>query len=214
MKKIALSLGLALIAATSAKADEVQITPEIPFVEISVGDQQIFIERIQDNDNRLTDEFTKTSRACPPFCIQPSEVAQGVQTVAELEVLSFLEEQVQNSTGILVDARLPDFYKNGTIPGSINIPFNVLDFEGNQHLESILIALGAQKGSDGTLDFAKSKQLMLFCNGLWCGQSPRAIRNLLAAGYPAEKLFYYRGGMQAWLSVGLTEFVPSENATN
>ena len=73
------------------------------------------------------------------------------------------------------------------------------------------MALGAKKGRDGGLDFTNAKELMLYCNGLWCGQSPRAIRNLLAAGYPAEKLFYYRGGMQAWLSVGLTEYVPGES---
>jgi len=45
---------------------------------------------------------------------------------------------------------------------------------------------------------------MLWCNGPWCGQSPHAIRGLLDLGYPAEKLYYYRGGMQAWQSLGLT----------
>lgn len=211
MKKIVLSLALALFAATSALAEEVQITAEIPFIEITIGGETVYIERIQDTENRLDDEFTKTSRACPPFCIQPAEVAEGVRTIAELEVLSFLENEVQDGSGILIDARLPDFYLNGTIPGSVNIPFNVLDVNDNEYLEQILMALGAKTGRDGGLDFTNAKELMLYCNGLWCGQSPRAIRNLLAAGYPAEKLFYYRGGMQAWLSVGLTEYVPGES---
>jgi hypothetical protein len=30
------------------------------------------------------------------------------------------------------------------------------------------------------------------------------IRKLIALGYPPELLKYYRGGMQAWRSVGLT----------
>jgi hypothetical protein len=44
----------------------------------------------------------------------------------------------------------------------------------------------------------------IFCNGLWCGQSPTAIRAMIAAGYPAERVFYYRGGMQSWRVLGLT----------
>ncbi len=208
MKHFMLGLCVALATVTVANAEDVQITSEIPFIEITVGDEIIIIERIQDNENRLNDEFTKTSRACPPFCIQPNQVTKDVMTVAELEVLDFLENDVENGTGILIDARLSSFYVRGTIPGSINIPFNVLDAEDNQYMGQILQALGATDGEQG-LDFSNAKDLMLFCNGLWCGQSPRAIRNLLAVGYPADKLFYYRGGMQAWLSVGLNKYIPS-----
>jgi len=46
--------------------------------------------------------------------------------------------------------------------------------------------------------------LYLFCNGLWCGQSPAAIRALLQIGYPESKLKYYRGGMNSWHSLGLS----------
>jgi len=59
-------------------------------------------------------------------------------------------------------------------------------------------------------DFTKAKELLLWCNGPWCGQSPRAIRALLAIGYPAEKLHYYRGGMQMWQSLGLTTVLPKD----
>ena len=58
-------------------------------------------------------------------------------------------------------------------------------------------------------NFGKAKELLLWCNGPWCDQSPRAIRNLLALGYPAEKLRYYRGGMQDWMVLGLTVTVPT-----
>ncbi|HIL42989.1 MAG TPA: sulfurtransferase, partial [Gammaproteobacteria bacterium] len=49
-----------------------------------------------------------------------------------------------------------------------------------------------------------AKTLYLFCNGLWCGQSPQAIKALLTIGYPASKLKYYRGGMNVWHSLGLS----------
>jgi rhodanese-related sulfurtransferase len=57
-------------------------------------------------------------------------------------------------------------------------------------------------------DFSAALDLAMFCNGPWCDQSPRAIRNLTEAGYPPEKLRYYRGGMQLWLLLGLSVQTP------
>ncbi len=54
------------------------------------------------------------------------------------------------------------------------------------------------------LDFTAAKGLVLFCNGPACDQSARAIRGLLSVGYPASKLFDYRGGMQLCEMWGLT----------
>ena len=48
------------------------------------------------------------------------------------------------------------------------------------------------------------REVVLFCNGPWCGQSPTAIRRMIEAGYPAEKISYYRWGMQGWRMLGLT----------
>ena len=57
-------------------------------------------------------------------------------------------------------------------------------------------------------DFSDAKTLVLFCNGMWCGQSPNNIKNLLKFGYPADKLKWYRGGMQAWSILGLSTAKP------
>jgi rhodanese-related sulfurtransferase len=59
-------------------------------------------------------------------------------------------------------------------------------------------------GSVGNWECAKAKKVLLFCNGPWCGQSPMAIKAMLREGYPADKILYYRGGMQAWHTLGLT----------
>ena len=59
-------------------------------------------------------------------------------------------------------------------------------------------------------DFSEAKDILLWCNGMWCGQSPRAIKGLLAMGYPAEKIFYYRSGMQSWQLLGLSVVVPKK----
>lgn len=49
----------------------------------------------------------------------------------------------------------------------------------------------------------RSKPTIFFCNGPQCPQSPTAIRKLLSAGYPPEKILYYRGGMHDWITLGL-----------
>ncbi len=192
-----------------AHAQAVWITPDLPFFEYEANGEFYLIERNQDNEARLEGSFAKTSRPCPPFCVQPIEVADGVTTVAEVELIDFLQDYVQTGTGLLVDARVESFYFAGTIPGSINLPFNMFTpVAENPFLNQLLGLLGAKQQESGDWDFAEAKELLLFCNGAWCGQSPAAIRNLLSLGYPAEKLFYYRGGMQSWLSLGLTVQIP------
>jgi hypothetical protein len=57
---------------------------------------------------------------------------------------------------------------------------------------------------EGLWDFSNSKTVVMFCNGMWCGQSPNNIKNLLKFGYPPQKIKWYRGGMQDWEILGLT----------
>jgi len=221
----------ALLVSTSSLALEVNITQDMPSMPVHHGDDFISIQRIQDQDNVLTGGYTKTSRKCPPFCIQPLHVAPGVATVAELELLEFIDKKLEMGSGLLIDARTPAWYQKATIPGSINIPFTHFDPEKSvELLAGVLLKLNVYKKSgggrsfmdsirgffsgddanaaDNPWDFSQAKEVLLYCNGIWCGQSPHAIKNLLSLGYPPEKIYYYRGGMQAWQSLGLTIVVP------
>ncbi len=222
-------LSLAL-ASTSALALDVKITQDLESVPVHQGNDFISIQRIQDQSNVLTGGFTKTSRKCPPFCIQPLVVAPGVTTVAELELLKFIDKKLEVDNGVLIDARTPSWFQKGTIPGSINIPFTKFDPKHSAtDLAEVLVKLNVKKKGDGggsfvdsilglfsgdanaadnPWDFSQAKEVLLYCNGMWCGQSPRAIKNLLSLGYPADKIYYYRGGMQAWQSLGLTVHNP------
>lgn len=215
---------------TGAPALEVKITQELDDVAVHHGDEFIKIQRIQDQNNVLTGGFTKTSRKCPPFCIQPLHVAPGVTTVAELELLEFIDKKLEIGKGILIDARTPAWFEKGTIPGAINIPFTSFDPEksaeelamvlkklkvkkkdgkGGSFVDSIMgLFSGDAKAADNPWDFSEAQEILLFCNGMWCGQSPTAIKNLLSLGYPAKKIYYYRGGMQSWQSLGLTVYKP------
>lgn len=197
-----LAVSCAVLFPSVSLAQDVAITRDQASVGFTLNGQTIVIERDQDQSNILTGEYAKTSRPCPPFCIAPMSVADGVTTVGELEVIDFLQDHVATGTGLLIDSRVPQWFEKGTIPGAVNVPFPTLDAE-NPYRTDILKALGARE-LGGQLEFGNALELTLFCNGPWCEQAPRAIQNLLDAGYPAEKISYYRGGMQLWLLFGLT----------
>lgn len=212
MKTIYSALISLLLLQTAAFAQSTEnvvvgITSNMPTVDVIHRGIPITIKRVQDTSNKLVDDFSKTSRPCPPFCVNPMSAAEGVATVGELDIINFLNVDVANGDGLLVDARMPNFYNSETIPGSINIPFVLF----TSSARDILPLLGAIGTSDGGWDFSGAKKLLLWCNGPWCAQSPRAIRALRAVNYPADKLFYYRGGMQLWKILGMTTIQPLSN---
>jgi len=190
MKKIfTIALTVLFLAPLAAQAGNVGITKDIMSITVQTKNGPVKIIRNQDNNAVISPGFAKTSRKCPPFCVQPQKVAPGVETVGELEVVKYMEKG-----GLIIDARTVEWHVKGTIPGSKNIPYT--------QVASRLDELGCKKGAKW--DCSNAKTVLLFCNGLWCGQSPTAIRAMLREGYPASKLLYYRNGMQGWQSLGLT----------
>ncbi|WP_342355768.1 rhodanese-like domain-containing protein [Paracoccus sanguinis] len=173
-------------------APRVGITRDMAEAVFKTPDGEFTIRRDQTPGARLEGDWALTSMDCPPFCIQPMSPAPGVTTVGELELI----EAMKAGDTILVDGRTPDWFTGGTIPGAINIPYT-------QAVER-LSELGCEPDFDGKFDCAEAKKAILFCNGIWCGQSPTAIRAMIDAGYPADRISYYRGGMLAWRLLGLT----------
>ncbi|CAN5184962.1 hypothetical protein BH23BAC2_BH23BAC2_01500 [soil metagenome] len=110
--------------------------------------------------------------------IQSIKAAQPVHTVGELEVYHHHKKGLA-----IIDARKPDTSDGVTIPGSKNIPYDELF------------------GRMDELD--ENNPSIFFCNGPQCPQSSTAIKNLLDAGYPADRILYYRGGMHDWITLGL-----------
>jgi rhodanese-related sulfurtransferase len=209
-----LALPLQLLAA------ENRITPEIVSVQVMHEGQPITIERGHDLAATLPEPFQKTDRGCPPFCIQPMEVVPGVETIGEIDLLNYLERMSAGDDSILViDSRTPDWVMRGTIPGSVNIPWNKINTEGTgtfatpNEADTFVHILSDQFGADqdpasGGWSFDDAKTLVFFCNGIWCPQSSINIKTLHAIGYPVHQMKWYRGGMQDWVSVGLTTVEP------
>ena len=195
------------LTATSADDLKVKITKDLPSVTVNHDGKKVTIQRNQDKDNKVIADFAKTSRPCPPFCIQPAILAPGVETIGEVEMLDYLKKVSDGDNSIMViDSRTPDWVKRGTIPGSVNIPWTILNITKS---DPITIAETLEqkfnvKSLEGLYDFGDAKTLVMFCNGMWCGQSPNNIKSLLKIGYPADKIKWYRGGMQDWAVLGLT----------
>ena len=170
------------------------------------------ITRNQDNKNTVNPAFAKTSRPCPPFCIQPAVLAPGVETIAERELMHYAEMMSNGDSSIIViDSRTPDWVAKGTIPSAINVPWTSLNpAKGATPIDiaEIMQSVFNVTESEGRFDFSDAKTAVMFCNGMWCGQSPNNIKNLLKFGYPAHKIKWYRGGMQDWEILGLSTAKP------
>ncbi|MFZ9038909.1 MAG: rhodanese-like domain-containing protein [Gammaproteobacteria bacterium] len=210
-------LGCALLLglpAMNLQAAEVNITPDIESVTVKHGASDVSIMRNQNQKNTINPAFAKTSRKCPPFCIQPATLAPGVETIAELEMLDYLKRKSEGDDSIVVvDSRTPDWVAKGTIPGAINIPWTSLNpAKGADPISigEILEGRFNARNLEGLWDFREARTLVMFCNGMWCGQSPNNIKNLLGFGYPADKIKWYRGGMQSWETLGLTTVKPAQ----
>jgi rhodanese-related sulfurtransferase len=116
--------------------------------------------------------------------IQPISLAPGVRTVGELEVI----EHLQAGRPIL-DCRLPEYVERGTIPGAVNIPHGEI--------------------AERIAELDPVEPTVVFCSGPQCAATAHAIDGLLAAGWPAERLLYYRGGIHDWVTLGLRLVTPA-----
>lgn len=155
---------------------------------------------------------TKIPEACKSTYVHttgkllPMQLHEDIMTYGELEVLAFMKQMQTDDSMILIDGRKQDWYDYRTIPGAINMPFHhfkeraSFEFE----FEHALRMLGVKIHKDETLDFSQVKTIVVFCNGPWCSQSVTMIEVLVEIGYPAEKISWYRGGMQTWLAAGMT----------
>jgi rhodanese-related sulfurtransferase len=212
-KQCAVALSM-LMAAGFAYAENkpVNISGDLASVEVTHDGKKVKIMRDQNNEAELTGSFSKTSRPCPPFCIQPSNLAPGVETIGELEILDYLAKKEGGDDSIIViDSRTEGWFEKGTIPGAMNLPWTKLNPAKGADPISILEIMEEVFGvteSEGLLNFSAAKTAVFFCNGMWCGQSPNNIKNLLKFGYPADKIKWYRGGMQDWKILGLTTVKP------
>lgn len=192
-------LGAALSLSSAVHA-EVKIAPGLSSFTVMHEGEEVEIKRAQDQEHQIHPLYALTARGMPqpmhPFAPHP------VETLGEREFVDYMMQAQQDDNIMVVDTRTIGWHVRLTIPGAKSYPYTMMDDDSDR--DWALDDFGVVKTSAGEYDFSGAKTLAMFCNGYWCGQTPAMIRKLLEVGYPAEKLKYYRGGMQAWTSLGFT----------
>ena len=189
-----------MMSSYAGQFDKVKITPEMSYIYVYHKGKAVKVHRIQNTKNKLTGEYASTYR--PNQDIQPIKMHKDIQTIGEVELLHFMKNKVNKKKGLLVDLRPKKAYKSESIPSAVNIPSKTKNNKAK--IEKILKVLGAKRLADGSLETGKVMDVAFYCNGLWCDKSSEFIQTFLKLGYPADKMLYYRGGIQMWKILGFT----------
>ena len=195
----------------------------VPYVFVVHKGRSIKVERDIDRSFQarpnMRGTLRHTSEACPPFCLQAMQLEVPVRTVGEVEIIDFMQNAMRDKQGLLIDVRGEREYRYGTIPGSIHLFIGKFKQDRTDPgFDRLLESLGAKpRGKvdwltrqletvglkDTSLltddwDFSDARELIVWSNGPLDSISADAIRALVDAGYPPQKIGWYRGGMPAW----------------
>jgi rhodanese-related sulfurtransferase len=107
---------------------------------------------------------------------------------ASMDTLISLQEAFilwRDSSAVFIDAREPEDYHHGHIPGAINFPFDYWD-DCWDRVEPLL---------------SPGDTIVCYCGGFDCELSLFAARELKAIGYPHALIFF--GGINKWEAANL-----------
>ncbi len=202
MKKIiGLCIGLLALNVSAQPQKPIFISPGVVSIDIIHQGKLMVLQRDQDPENEIANFYAPTTRGK----IQPMHpfAPFAVETIGALEMIHYVKQKSTiDDDLVIIDTRTPNWVAiSGGIPTAVNIPYTLFKNK-TKALEIMEDQLGVLV--DDTWDFTYAKTLVMYCNGIWCGQTPTAVKALLGYGYPAHKIKYFRGGMQNWKSLGLT----------
>jgi rhodanese-related sulfurtransferase len=108
---------------------------------------------------------------------------KGLQELKLNQVkILFRDPRRQDGRIVFVDARNPDDYQEGHIPGAYELD----PYHPDRELETVLPICQA------------ADEVVVYCTGGDCEDSDTAAILLRDDGVPGEKLFVYGGGFKAW----------------
>lgn len=180
LTQLTLALGMTLVASSAMAAE-----PE--YLRIIGTDTKFVVKNAKGEEREIRRVMTPCAKN--KGWLQAMVPVAGVHPVGEIEMLNAMNDR----DAMLVDMREPEDRANGTIPGSHHIVYTEVSARLNE--------LGCKKTDKGW-DCSSAKKVFAFCNGPSCPQSPTAIQAMTRDGFPADKIYYYRGGMLDWSALG------------
>jgi rhodanese-related sulfurtransferase len=81
---------------------------------------------------------------------------------------------------IVLDARTPEAYAKGHVPGAINLPYRTID-------------------TSSTASLPRDKVIVTYCDGVFCNASTKAAAKLTALGFKVKEML---DGMNGWKKEG------------
>lgn len=126
----------------------------------------------------------------PPACpvtetppLTPSETAEHFQRLLSLETDCWDVHASLADIGsrfVLLDVRSPQAFKQGHLPGAINLPHRKISHRTIADLPSVEL-------------------YVVYCNGPHCNGADRAALQLASLGYSVKKMI---GGIEGWKDEG------------
>jgi rhodanese-related sulfurtransferase len=77
---------------------------------------------------------------------------------------------------VVIDARTPEAYARGHVPGAINLPHRTID-------------------STTTASFSRDSVFVTYCDGIFCNASTKAAAKLTALGFKVKEML---DGLDGW----------------
>jgi len=92
-----------------------------------------------------------------------------------------LKQLLEQNSAVIIDARMPDEFNTGRIPGAINIPFELL----GEYIDKIE---GLQK----------EQWVICYCDGPPCDKGANLADELFFMGF--QRTAYYHAGLADWMT--------------
>ncbi len=116
----------------------------------------------------------------PLFAAQDSTV-NGFKVMTTEEIMLYMKEKKVSI--LIVDARSPEEYGLGHIPGAINIPDTDVENNFKKYFEKL----------------KRAELIIVYCSGGSCGSSEEVANQLIKKGIPASKVAVHQDGLPGWI---------------
>ena len=196
------ALTVALPSLAEGESRIPMVSKGVPSVQVELDGKTCLIKRNAEKGNMITEVYAPTGQGTP----QPMTIAPGVETLGEIEFIEYMKNaEFDDSILVLIpELRLA---QQARIPCTTNVSYKAF---GDNRDEAIFYLTEMFEGRKRRriIGFYQCQNLGRLLQWLPVWSNPIHVQTceeqFAQHGLPTDKLKYYRGGMQASTSLGLT----------